>query len=154
MNEELKKPYAKMSRICSMKECCSFDIRQKLQRTGLSEKEVSQIISQLQKNRYIDDARYAQSFINDKLRFNKWGKNKIILALVQKRIDKKIIEEAFSELPGNLLQAELKPLLEKKAQTIKANSAYEKRNKLIRFALGRGFEMSDILEYMDKISLE
>lgn len=152
--DDIKKIYAKMTRICSQKECCGFEIKQKLKRTDLSEKEISEILLLLQKNKFIDNARYARSFINDKLRFNKWGKNRIAFALNQKQIERKIIDDIFSELAPEALTEELKPLLEKKSKQINAKSSYDKRNKLIRFALGRGFEMNNILKMLDKISLE
>lgn len=151
---DIKKVYASMARKCSAKECCTFDIRRSMQRMSLPENQITEIISLLQKNRFIDDRRYARSFINDKLKFNKWGKTKIAFALQQKDIDKQIIDEVFDEIPDENLIDELKPLLEKKAKSIRGETIFEKRNKLIRFALGRGFEMRDVVKVANQIFSE
>lgn len=136
--------YRQMMRACSRKECCVFDIRRKLERMGLTEEASETLIQQLKEERFIDEKRYIHSFINDKLRFNKWGRKKIALALLQKQLPKELIEEAFLAYPENVLSASLPTLLAKKWPTITGKSRYEKRAKLIRYAVGRGFSMEEI----------
>lgn len=148
---DIKKVYASMARKCSAKECSSFDIKRSLQRMSLPENQISEIIALLQENRFIDDKRYVRSFINDKLKINKWGKNKIAFALQQKNIDHQAVNKIFEEIHADNLTDELKPLLEKKAKSIRGNNVFEKRNKLIRFALGRGFEMRDVVKVVNQI---
>ena len=149
-----KTAYARMARVCSMKECSSYDIRQKLQRMQLDDEVVNRIIAALQQKKYVDDCRFSRSFINDKLRFGKWGKAKIEFALRQKQIPQEIIDSAFREFSDKLLTQSLKPLLEKKMRAVKGNSEYEKRTKVIRFGLSRGFSMSDILTCLGKMPEE
>lgn len=141
-----KNAYSRMARICSMRECCSFDIKQKLKRMQLDDDVIDRVLSLLQKQQYIDDARFSRSFINDKLRFSKWGKTKIEFALRQKQIPQEAIDEAFEEFSDELLTESLKPLLEKKMKSVKGKSEYEKRTKVIRFGLSRGFSMQNILK--------
>lgn len=141
-----KNAYSRMARICSMKECCTFDIAQKLQRMPLEDGVAERVLSALQNGKYIDDSRFTRSFINDKLRFSKWGKTKIEFALRQKQIPQETIDATFEEFSDELLTESLKPLLEKKLKSVKGKSEYEKRTKVIRFGLSRGFSMSDILQ--------
>ena len=56
---------------------------------------IDKIIDRLKAEKYIDEARYCRSFINDKLRFNKWGRKKIEFALKQKQIPLELISDAF-----------------------------------------------------------
>lgn len=147
-----KTAYQRMTKLCSRREYCSFDIRQKLQRMQLEEEAVNKIMSLLLKQKYIDDARYSHSFINDKLRFGKWGKAKIVFALRQKQIPQETIDEAFEEFSDELLVQSLKPLLDKKLKSVKGRTEYEKRAKVIRFGLDRGFSMPDILKCLDDTS--
>ena len=149
-----KTAYQLMARLCSMKECCSFDIRQKLLRMQLADNAVNNIMSLLLKQKYIDDSRYTRSFISDKLRFSKWGKTKIVFTLRQKQISQETIDQALEAFSDEVLLQSLKPLLEKKLKSVKGKSEYEKRTKVIRFALGRGFSMPDILEYLGKMPEE
>ncbi|MDO5665153.1 MAG: regulatory protein RecX [Bacteroidia bacterium] len=156
MEQQAKKPisekiaYQRMARVCSMKECCSFDIRQKLQRMQLEDEVINRIVLLLLKQKYIDDTRFSRSFINDKLRFSKWGKTKIEFALRQKQVPQEVIDEAFEEFSDELLTQSLKPLLEKKLKSVKGKTEYEKRTKVIRFGLSRGFAMHDILKCLGK----
>lgn len=149
-----KTAYQRMARLCSMKECCSFDIRQKLQRMQLADDAANKIVTLLLKQKYIDDSRFTRSFISDKLRFSKWGKTKIVFTLRQKQIPQETIDQAFQMFPDEVLLQSLKPLLEKKLKSVKGKSGYEKRTKVIRFALSRGFSMPDILECLGEMPEE
>lgn len=146
------KAFNRMSHLCARKECCVFDIETELNRLDLDAEVIGRIINQLKKERYIDELRYAKSFIHDKARFNKWGRIKIEYALRQKRISEITTAEAFLYFSEEELTHSLQDLMQTKWRTIKGNSIYEKQNKLIRFALSRGFEMKDILHCMKKIN--
>lgn len=120
----------------------------------LPEELSTDIIGRLIKERYIDEERYVHSYIHDKLSFNKWGKKKIALYLQQKHIPSEVIEAAFSEFSDNSLNASLQPLLEAKRKTVTGRSTYEINGKLIRYALGRGFSMKEILACMQKMNVD
>ena len=145
------KAFSRMSNLCARRECCVFDVKTKLQRYDLEPDVVDNIINQLKEEKYIDELRFTRSFINDKVRFNKWGKVKINFALRKKRIPENIVTKVFLDYSDDELNDSLQDLLQAKWKTIKANSEYEKRTKLIRFGLGRGFEMGSILECLKKL---
>lgn len=141
----------RMAHQCARKECCVFDIKTKLLRYNLDADVIERIIAELKKEKYIDELRFTRSFINDKIRFNKWGKVKIEFALRQKRIPENIVSEAFLDYSENQLNDSLPDLLQAKWKTIKGNTEYEKQNKLIRFALSRGFEMNNIKQCLKNL---
>ena len=145
------KALSRMANLCARRECCVFDIRTKLMRYELDQEAIDRIIEQLKKDRYIDELRFTHSFINDKIQFNKWGKIKIDFALRQKYIPQSIINEAFLDFSDEQLNDSLEALLSAKWKTIKGKTEHDKRTKLIRFGLGRGFEMSNILAFIDKV---
>lgn len=145
---------SRMMRICARKEYCIYDIEQKLRRLEIDDDATERIISKLVKNRFIDNERYTRSYVSDKLRFSKWGKTKITYHLRHKRIDDKIIEEVFKEFSDEQLTDALEPIIIKKLKSTKADSEYELRNKVIRYALGRGFNMDDIISCLNRIKAE
>ena len=98
----------------------------------------------LLKEKYIDENRYCRCFVSDKFRYNKWGKNKIAQALWQKKISKDVFDVWLNEIDEQEYIDVLKELIAAKKKSIKAKSSYELNGKLIRFALGRGFEMEMI----------
>lgn len=146
--------YERMKRTCARKECCTFDIRGKLSRWDLSEEAMEAIISELKEKKFIDEERFIRSFINDKLQFNKWGRKKIEAALLQKQLPREAIERAFSEYSDRELSRSLPVLLKKRWTTVTGNSSFERKSKLIRYALGRGFTMEEINHYLGEINLK
>lgn len=145
------KAFSRMANICARKECCVFDIKTKLMRYELEPDVIERIIALLKQEKYIDESRYVRSFINDKMRFNKWGRIKIEFALRQKKIPQTTISEALLDFSDEQLNDSLQDLLSAKWRTLKGKTEQDKRTKLIRYALGRGFEMNHILSYMKKL---
>ncbi|MGI6074299.1 MAG: regulatory protein RecX [Fermentimonas sp.] len=148
-----KQAYERMARICSRREYAPYDISQKLYRLKLPQEQIERIIGNLKKNRYLDEERYVRSYVNDKLVYNKWGPRKIEQGLLQKRIPRELINEVLSEYESSELNDNLQQVLSKKWKGIKGASEYEKKGKLIRYALGRGFEMKEILCCMEKMNI-
>ena len=68
---------SKAMNLCSKREYCCHDIREKLLTWGISKNDSERIISVLTSERFIDEARYANAFVKDKFKYNKWGKVKI-----------------------------------------------------------------------------
>ncbi|MGI6573420.1 MAG: regulatory protein RecX [Fermentimonas sp.] len=154
METMVEQAYKRMTRLCSRGEYCVYDIRQKLRGMELPEEGEEAVIQKLVEARFIDEVRYARSFISDKLRFNRWGRKKIKLVLQQKQLPWEIIEQAFTEFSEEELSASLPSLLEKKWATVTGASMYEKEGKLIRFALGRGFGMDEIRRCLAQLKME
>jgi regulatory protein len=146
--------FSRVAHICAQKECCVYEIKRKLKNMGFPENEIEKIIEKLITEKYIDESRFARIFINDKLRFNKWGEQKIKEALRCKFVPKEIIENAFLEFSDTLLTELLPDLLAKKRKTVTGKSEYEINTKLIRFALGKGFAMSDVLKCLKTMNIE
>lgn len=149
----VEKAYERMARLCSRKECCASDIRQRLSRMELSDKAMESIILKLKQEQYIDEERFIQSFINDKLRFNKWGRKKIEAALLQKQLPREMIDNSFSDYPEEALYSSLPDLLKKKWRSVKGNTPYEKKAKLVRYALSKGFSMREIDKCLNDLPL-
>ncbi len=141
-----KEVLQKAAAYCSGAEHCRSDVMHKLSLWGTDPASARQIIEYLQKEKYIDEERYCRAFVHDKFLYNKWGINKIRMALRQKQLDENTINQALENLPSDDYIANLKQILATKAKNIKTANEYEKRNKLIRFALSRGFEMNLICQ--------
>jgi regulatory protein len=136
--------YLKATAICSRGETCSFDMLEKLKKWGLEQEDARQVIQLLQSEKYIDDERFARAYVKDKFRFNHWGRQKIAYMLHSKRISKEIQEAAFEEIEEEKYADQLVNLIQAKEKTIKSTDQYDKRNKLMRFAMSRGFESDKI----------
>lgn len=126
--------------LCSTGEQCIFDIREKLLRWGIASDDIKQIIEKLIQGKFIDEDRYCKSFVNDKLRFNKWGKIKIIYALRQKGISSQNIDNAINCIDEEKYLETLQEIILSKRKSIKNDTPENVKAKLFRFAASRGFE--------------
>ena len=141
----------KLAAYCSKAERCEWDVRKKLSSWELAEESSSTIVSRLKQEKFLDEARYAKAFVRDKSRFGKWGVVKIVFELRKKRIPETIIREAMSELKEEDTDSILSELLVRKNNSVKAESDYERRAKLIRFAAGKGYKMDEIVRCVNKM---
>ncbi|MBF6597409.1 MAG: RecX family transcriptional regulator [Fermentimonas sp.] len=145
--------FLRMARICSRKEYSPFDISQKLYRLGFSNEVLDKIIGKLITENYINEERFVRSFVSDKLLINRWGVKKIEMHLRYKQLSQNVIDEILSEYTNTELNSSLKSILIKKWSQIKGESNYEKKGKLIKYALGRGFKMDAIIKCINNMNL-
>lgn len=139
----------KLAARCSTSEQCLSDVEAKLKRYDLSEEERTRILQHLVEEKYIDDKRYAEAFVRDKYRFNKWGRIKIAQGLRMKGIDNGTVNVAMGVIDETEYLHILRELIKAKRKSIRGKSDYEVNGKLIRFAIGRGFEFAAIRSCMD-----
>jgi regulatory protein len=137
--------------LCSQREKCVHEIKLKLTQWGIGAKDSQAILKSLVSDGFVNESRFALTFARDKARFNKWGPRKIEMALRAKRISKEDIEHALTVIQEFTSTENLTELLTKKAKTIKHKDKYDLKTKLIRFALGRGFEYENSLNIIEKI---
>ncbi len=133
----------KMADLCARSEQCEHDIREKLKRYQLSSRDIDGIISFLSERHFIDNARFAKSFTNDKVRFSGWGRNKIRLALKMKKISYDDINSAFENIDESEYNHSLARVAKSKCKGMDLTD-YEQRNKLFRYLLSRGYESAKI----------
>ncbi|MBP3844126.1 MAG: RecX family transcriptional regulator [Prevotella sp.] len=145
--------YLTLASLCANAEHCQWEMREKMRRWELSEEAQTRILNRLVSERYIDDVRFARAFVKDKVKYNKWGRRKVEQALWQKHIDENIRQQVLDEIADEDYVLVLRPMLQQKRKSIKANSDYELNGKLIRFAVSRGFTM-DIIKQCISVSDE
>ncbi len=145
-NPIYQKAILKSETYCAHAEKCISEVEKKLTDWGFPEEIIPEVLEHLQKEKFIDQERYAIAFARDKFRFNKWGKIKISLALRQKNISSQTISSALNEIPEKEYTELLTELLLAKAKEIKRKESdpYKQKAKLFNFAQSRGFESDSI----------
>lgn len=141
--------YLQLAALCAQAEHCQQEMRDKLKRWGVSADAQDRIVARLVEERFIDDERYARAFVKDKIRYNKWGRRKVQQGLWLKHIDADIQERVLDDVDDSEYLAVLRPLLKQKVKSVKAGSDYERTQKLVRFALSRGFTFDLIRQCLD-----
>ena len=141
--------YLQLAQLCSRAEHCQHELIEKMRRWEMSDEAQARVMQRLVSERYVDDERYARAFVRDKIRYNKWGRRKVEQALWMKHIDDDIRSRVLSEVDDEEYLSVLRPLLKQKRRSIKVSSDYELNQKLVKFALGRGFTFDIIRQCID-----
>jgi regulatory protein len=149
-----KEAYAKAAALCSKGEKSSSDIRKKLEEWGLDKYDASAVVEELKREKFIDDERYIKAYVNDKFKFEKWGRIKIRFQLKQKGLSDDLIRVGLNEIDEEKYIKLLLQTMRDKAKTIKSGDKYEKMAKIIRFAQNRGFEPEYIHRHLNTIIKE
>lgn len=136
--------YLKLTALCARSEHCQQEMTEKMRLWGVSEEEQALVMERLVKEKFIDDERFARAFVNDKVKYNKWGRRKVEQALWTKHIDSDISQRVLDEVDDDEYVNALQPLLKQKRRSTRAASEYELTMKLIKFAMSRGFTMDII----------
>ena len=143
----------KMAKYCAYQERCVKDVRDKLKTFDIPEEDKTKILDYLLDNRFVNDERYAKAFVRGKVNQSGWGVNKIRFHLIQKGIDKDIIDEALVQTDEEVYRQRLIEILKTKAKTIKAASDFEKKRKLAAYAMQKGFEGSLVWETLKDLTI-
>jgi len=139
----------KLESYCAYQERCLFEIQNKLNQLGATESKAKKVIEHLEKFRFYDQKRFAQSFAQGKLRINKWGKAKKKAALIQKFIDKETIKDALCSIDYDEYLSILKDLIHRKnTELSKEKDEWLKKQKILRFLSSRGFSYDEIQEFL------
>ncbi len=149
---ERKWALARMQALCSRREYCVADIRRKLLRLRdhpLLPEEAEQIIADLVKEKYLDDARYAGAFARDKAALTAWGAAKIRYALRAKGISDEAIQQALESIEPERSEERLRKLLASRSRALSGDP--KAKQKLLRLGLSRGYSYDEILTQIEAI---
>ena len=141
--------------LCSRSEQCSADIVKKLTSWGLGTNEIGSIIKTLVRDRFLDDARFAKAYCYDKFNFSGWGRRKISMGLWAKRVPGDLLEAALEEIDADEYEKMARRIIKSRVPLITdALTTREGRNKLLRFGVGRGYEMGLVIDVIRALKRE
>ena len=140
----------RMRGLCSRREYCRQDIMNKvLAALDGDADEAGRVMDRLVEEKYIDDLRYASAYARDKSSIAGWGATKIRYMLASKGIDRETIAAALQEVDESKASDRLEKLLAGKARSLKDDP--QRRMKLLRFALGRGYQYDEAAEVIGRL---
>ena len=140
----------RMRGICSRKECCRMEIAAKLVKLEVEDPDGA--VEQLCGENYINESRYASAFVHDKSTLQGWGYLKIRLTLQSKGIPAEVISAALEDADGDAAEARLEALLTAKLKSLRTETdPAKRREKVFRYALGRGYNYDQIKKAYDTV---
>ena len=142
-----------LMRLCARSEKSSGDALRLMRTWGVPEGELRGVLDRLIADRYIDNRRYAEAYTREKSRLSGWGERKIAMQLRLKGVEKEVISAVLSELVDDEGKGErLRAKLERKMRTTKAANDYELRGKLLRYALGLGYDYDTAIAAVEEVA--
>lgn len=143
----------KAASYCAYQERCHRDIERKLKDWNIDHEIQDEVISELIQQNFLNEERYAMTYVRGKVNIKKWGRYKIKLELKSRQVSEYCINKAFKEIDEEKYILNLQHILEKKRLTVKGKSAYEIRAKIFQYLLSKGYEAELINEQLDNYGI-
>ena len=148
--EEIKH---KLEYYCSYQDRCHKEVEQKLNSFTLITALKEKVIVHLIENNFINEERFAQSFVRGKHNYKFWGKNRIVNELKFRNISSRNIQTALKEIPEETYLENFHQLAEKHWHNITERKGSKKNKKFVDFLLRKGYETSLIYEKLKELEV-
>ena len=108
-----------------------------------------EVIAELIQQNYLNEERFAKAFAGGKFRIKGWGKRKITQHVKQRGISGYNLDSAMKEIAPTDYRDTLTSLLDKKRQTLRDDNPLVVKQKLVRYALSKGYEFDLIFSVLE-----
>ena len=146
--DEAKK---KLEHYCAYQERCHQEVVNKLRGMKMIPQAIDVILVHLIQHNYLNEERFAKTYVRGKLRFKKWGKRRLTSELKKKDISKININQALTEIDDKEYVEIFNDLAEKRLNSIKEKDKYKKKRKLADYLLYRGWEFDLVYNKVNEL---
>ena len=137
---------------CAYRDRSQKEVEDKLKEMRMIPAAQEQIIIKLMQEDFLNEERFARSFVRGKFRIKKWGKIKIRQELKQREISAPRIKLALTEIDEKEYRSTLQEVATKKNRLITEADLYKRKRKLGAYLLQNGFESHLVFEIVDDIT--
>lgn len=148
MESDVDVVFSKMVQLLTVSRKTKRQVLDYLTQKGYVDIVVDTVVSKLEKYGYIDDKVFAKMYIENHK--NNWGKRKIEYELRQKGVSVAIVDEVLAEID---IQSDTVYYLAQKYMSNK-DKTRENYSKLMRYLMGKGYMMDDVMVAINKIKSE
>lgn len=141
----------KILHYCSYQDRCVSEVKTKISTFEISSSDKERIMQLLINEGFIDDERFAHTFVRSKIHLKKWGVNKIRMSLKTKGISDDIISEALSEIDPDFYREDLVKIL--KTKKINESDDFKRKAKLAQYAIQKGYEPALVWEAVKSLEV-
>lgn len=131
-----------------------YEIEQYLIKKEIDEKNISEVINKLKKQKYIDDLVFAKAFLNDRIKFTNYGPYKIKRELEERKVSNEIIEEVLMIFNSDLERERLTKLVPKYVQTVRNKSYSMMKNKVIEYFNNLGYNKNLVIDILNNVQYD
>lgn len=135
----------RLRRYCAMQDRSEVAFRRKARDLGLTNEEIECLLRPFRDQGFLDDERFAESYVRAHIRDKRWGPVKLAHGLREHCIDSGHVGRLLGGVEDWVWQENLQTLL---AQRPPAEDESE-RARLLRWLLGKGYRTEQILQALD-----
>lgn len=133
----------RMEHYCAYQDRCHQEVGRKLKDMNMIQEASNQIILHLLDNDFLNESRFAQSYVRGKFRIKKWGKIRISQELKRRNISTYNITLGLKEIPEDEYLTSFNDLALKRFNQLDTEvNIQKKRKKFVDYLLYRGWESS------------
>ena len=136
---------------CAYRDRSQKEVEDKLLEMRMIPEAREQIIIKLMQEDFLNEERFARSFVRGKFRIKKWGRIRIKQELKLRDISSPIIKRAMTEIDEKQYVQTLNELAEKKLNLLKEPNKLKRRKKLSDHLLQKGYEAGLVYEVTDSL---
>lgn len=142
----------KLKKYCSYQERCHQEVHQKLRGMRMIPEVIDHITVELIQHNYLNEERFAKTFVRGKFKIKKWGRHRLTLELKKKNVSKININLALREIDEHEYIEVFHALAEKRHNSINETNKLKKKKKLIDYLLYRGWESHLVYEKANELN--
>ena len=142
----------KLMHYCAYRDRSQKEVETKLDEMRMIPEAKEKIIISLMQENFLNEERFARSFVRGKFRIKKWGRIKITQELKKKEISSPIIKLGLSEIKESDYIKTLYELAEKKEEKLTDPNSFKKKKKLADHLLRKGYESSLVFNCVNEIT--
>ncbi|WP_317046271.1 regulatory protein RecX [Flavobacterium sediminis] len=143
---------AKMEYYCSYQDRCYKEIYEKLKSFHLIPEAKEKILLHLMENNFVNEERFAKSFVRGKHRYKYWGRVRITNELKFRDISSRLIREALAEISEEEYFDNFHQLAEKHWISLKEPKGSKKNKKFTDFLYRKGYESHLIFDKLNELN--
>jgi regulatory protein len=141
----------KLQQFCAYQDRCHKEVVEKLQQMNMIPQAIDVIVTDLIRDNFLNEERFAKSFARGKFRIKKWGRLRITRELKLRQISKYNIEAALKEIEETAYLNTLDALAQKRNNAVKETNPYKRKKKIADYLLYRGWESHLVYEKINEL---
>ena len=135
----------RLRRYCALQDRSEASFRRKAMELGLHSDQTQSLIPTLRDQGFLDDARFAETYVRALIRDKRWGPVKLTHGLRSHDIAEGLQAVTVGRVPERVWQENLQTLLAQRP----APAGEDDRARLVRWLQGKGYRVDQILPALD-----
>ena len=131
----------------------SKEIKDYLNKKNFNTKIIDEVLDRLNKEGYLNEEKYIDAFVNDKVNLTNWGPYKIKKSLLDLELDETLINNKLNTINENVWNDKITKIINKKLNSLKNKSTYMVKNKLKIDLYNLGYDNNLIEENLNNLNL-